>query len=99
MTCSAVGLSAGTVDAICQRALGRAGRPARAAAPTGCLTRARCTSMRPAGEPPVTAGRCGPLTTPSAALFQIAQHCNREEFQALVGPYPGSIVLRSLGRL
>jgi hypothetical protein len=24
------------------------------------LTRTRCTSMRPAGEPPVTVARCGP---------------------------------------
>ena len=49
-------------------------------------------SMRPAGEPRVTAARCGPLTTPDAALFQIAEHCNREQFQALIGPYPGIIV-------
>ena len=48
--------------------------------------------MRPAGEPRVTAGRCGPLTTPSAALFQIAEHCNREQFQALIGPYPGIVI-------
>ena len=48
--------------------------------------------MRPAGEPRVTAGRCGPLTTPGAALFQIAEHCNREQFQALIGPYPGIVV-------
>ena len=27
---------------------------------TGCSTRARCMSMRPAGEPRVTAARCGP---------------------------------------
>ena len=32
------------------------------------------------------------LTTPGAALFQIAEHCNREQFQALIGPYPGIIV-------
>ena len=32
------------------------------------------------------------LTTPDAALFQIAEHCNREQFNALIGPYPGIIV-------
>jgi transposase len=32
------------------------------------------------------------LTTPGAAIFQIAEHCNREQFQALIGPYPGIIV-------
>jgi transposase len=32
------------------------------------------------------------LTTPDAALFQIAEHCNREQFQALIGRYPGIVV-------
>jgi transposase len=32
------------------------------------------------------------LTTSSAALFQIAEHCNREQFNALIGPYPGIVV-------
>ena len=25
------------------------------------------------------------LTTPGAAIFQIAEHCNREQFHALIG--------------
>jgi transposase len=32
------------------------------------------------------------LTTPGAALFQIAEHCDREQFQALIGPYPGIVI-------
>ena len=31
-------------------------------------------------------------TTPDAAFFQIAEHCNREQFNALIGPYPGIVV-------
>ena len=32
------------------------------------------------------------LTTPGAALFEIAEHCNREQFEALIGAYPGIMV-------
>jgi hypothetical protein len=32
-------------------------------------------------------------TTPAAAFFQIAEHCNREQFDALIGTgYPGIVV-------
>ena len=31
-------------------------------------------------------------TTPGAAFLQIAQHCNREQFDALIGPYGGIVV-------
>jgi transposase len=31
-------------------------------------------------------------TTAGAAYFQIASHCNREQFNALIGPYPGIVV-------
>jgi len=31
-------------------------------------------------------------TTPDAAIFHIAEHCNREQFQALIGPYPGIVL-------
>ena len=31
-------------------------------------------------------------TTPDAAIFPIAEHCNREPFQALIGPYPGIVL-------
>ncbi len=32
------------------------------------------------------------LCTPGAALFPIAEHCNRQQFQALIGPYPGIVI-------
>jgi transposase len=32
------------------------------------------------------------LTSPGGALFQIAEHCNRRQFQALIGPYPGIVI-------
>jgi transposase len=31
-------------------------------------------------------------TTPEATFLQIAEHCNREQFNALVGAYPGILV-------
>jgi transposase len=31
-------------------------------------------------------------TTPAAVFLQIAEHCNREVFDALIGPYPGIVV-------
>jgi transposase len=31
-------------------------------------------------------------TTAGAAFFVIAEHCNREQFNALIGPYPGIVV-------
>jgi broad specificity phosphatase PhoE len=49
-------------------------------------------SMRPAGGPAVGAGRCGPRPRPQATFLQIAEHCNREQFDALIGPYPGIVV-------
>ena len=32
------------------------------------------------------------LTSPAAASFRIAEHCNREQFDMLIGRYPGIIV-------
>ena len=86
-----VGLSAGTVDAICQRASDALAGP-HAQLHDWVLDQGAVhvdeTGWRTAGD-----GRAlWTLTTPSAALFQIAQHCNREEFQALVGPYPGIVI-------
>ena len=45
--------------------------------------------MRPAGAPAVTA-RPWTATTAEAAFLQIAEHCNREQFHALIGPFAGS---------
>ncbi len=48
--------------------------------------------MRPAGGPAVRPEGCGPRPPPDAAFFQIAEHCNREQFDALIGPFPGIVV-------
>ena len=73
--------------------LRRIGWPASASCRTGCWTRARCMSMRPAGARAVRAVRCGPRPPLEATFLQIAEHCNREQFNALIGTcYPGIVV-------
>jgi hypothetical protein len=39
-------------------------------------------------------GRSGAVDPdhPGAALVQIAEHCNRAQFQSLIGPYPGIVI-------
>jgi transposase len=86
-----VSLSTGTVDAICQRASDALAGP-HAQLHDWVLDQGAVhvdeTGWRTAGE-----GRAlWTLTSPGAAIFQIAEHCNREQFQALIGPYPGIIV-------
>ena len=86
-----VSLSIGTVEQICQRASDALAGP-HAQLHDWVLDQAAVhvdeTGWRTAGD-----GRAlWTLTTPGAALFQIAEHCNREQFQALIGPYPGIIV-------
>jgi hypothetical protein len=40
----------------------------------------------------VRAGRCGPSTT-AATFLQIAEHCNREQFNAVIGTgYRGIVI-------
>jgi transposase len=87
-----IALSTGTVDAICQRA-------SEALAGPHCqlhdcvLDRGAVhvdeTGWRTRGE-----GRAlWTATTPDAALFVIAEHCNRVQFNALIGSsYPGIVV-------
>ncbi len=86
-----VSLSIGTVDQICQRASDALAGP-HAQLHDWVLDQAAVhvdeTGWRTAGD-----GRAlWTLTTPGAALFHIAEHCNREQFQALIGPYPGIII-------
>jgi transposase len=86
-----VSLSTGTVDAICQRASDALAGP-HAQLHDWVLDQGAVhvdeTGWRTAGD-----GRAlWTLTTPGAALFQIAEHCNREQFQALIGPYPGIVI-------
>ena len=50
-------------------------------------------SMRPAGGPAVRAARYGPRAPRRRRSSQIAEHCNREQFDALIGTsYPGIVV-------
>jgi len=86
-----VTVSTGTVDAICQRASDALAGP-HAQLHDWVLDQAAVhvdeTGWRTAGD-----GRAlWTLTTPDAALFQIAGHCNRQQFQALVGRYPGIVI-------
>ena len=87
-----VTLSTGAVDAICQRASDALAGPhlhlqdwvldqnAVHVDETGWRTRGEGCALWTA-------------TTPDAAFFQIAEHCNREQFNALVGTeYPGIVV-------
>jgi transposase len=87
-----VTLSIGAVDAICQRASDALAGPhlhlqdwvldqgAVHVDETGWRTRGEGRALWTA-------------TTPEAAFFQIAEHCNREQFNTLVGTsYPGIIV-------
>lgn len=86
-----IGLSTGTVDAICQRA---------SAALAGPYSDLRDWIL---GQPALhvdetgwrTAGDSRALwaaTTAGAALFEIAEHCNREQFDELIGPFAGIVV-------
>ena len=86
-----VTVSAGTVDAICQRASDALARP-HAQLHDEVLDQAAVdvdeTGWRTAGD-----GRAlWTLSTPGATLFRIAEHCDREEFHALTGPYPGIVI-------
>jgi transposase len=86
-----VAVSTGTVDAICQRVSDALAGP-HAQLHDWVLDQSAVhvdeTGWRTAGD-----GRAlWTLTTPDAALFQIAEHCNRQQFQALVGPYPGIVI-------
>lgn len=86
-----VSLSTGTVDAICQRASDALAGP-HAQLHDWVLDQGAVhvdeTGWRTAGD----ARALWTLATPAAALFQIAKHCNREQFDALVGPYLGIVI-------
>ena len=93
-----VSLSIGTVDAICQGASDALSGP-HFQLHDWVLDQAAVqvdeTGWRTAGD-----GRAlWTLTTPGAALFQLAEHCHREQFQALIGPLSGDRRLGSLERL
>ena len=82
---------AGSVDAICQQASDALSGPY---ADLRDWIRAQQalhvdeTGWRTAGDSRALWG----LTTPDASLFEIAAHCNREQFDELVGDFAGIIV-------
>ena len=85
-------LSTGTVDAICQRASDALAGP-HCQLQDWVLDQGAVhvdeTGWRTSGE-----GRAlWTATTPQATFLQIAEHCNRERFDALIGTrYPGIVV-------
>ena len=85
-------LSTGAVDAICQRASDALARP-HCQLQDWVLDQGAVhvdeTGWRTRGE-----GRAlWTATTPEATFLQIAHHCNREQFNALIGTsYPGIVV-------
>jgi transposase len=85
-------LSTGSVDAICQRASSALAGPYLQLADWVLDQRAVHvdeTGWRTSGD----ARALWTATTPDAAFFQIAPHCNREQFNALVGTsYPGIVI-------
>jgi transposase len=86
-----VTLSTGAVDAICQRASQALAGP-HLHLQDWVLDQSAVhvdeTGWRTSGE-----GRAlWTATTAAAAFFQIAEHCNREQFDALIGSYPGIVV-------
>ena len=84
-------LSTGTVDAICQHA-NDAMADGQAALREWILTQDAVhideTGWRTAGDSRALWG----MSTPQASIFQIAEHCNRGQFDALIGDYAGIIV-------
>ncbi len=87
-----VELSAGAVDAICQRTSAALAGPhlqLQDAVPDQHAVHVDETGWRTSGE-----GRAlWTATTPDAVFLQIAEHCNREQFNALIGTtYPGIVV-------
>ncbi len=86
-----VTLSAGAVDTVCQRASEALAGP-HLQLQDWVLDQGAVhvdeTGWRTSGG-----GRAlWTATTPEAAFFQIAAHCNRAQFDALIGPYPGIVV-------
>lgn len=86
-----VSLSVGTVDAICQHASHALAGP-HTQLHDWLLDQNALhvdeTGWRTAGD----SRALWTLTSPGATLLQIAEHCNREQFDVLIGAYPGIVV-------
>jgi transposase len=84
-------LSSGAVDAICQRASQALAGPHSQLQDwvrDQRVLHVDETGWRTAGD----SRALWAATNPRAALFEIAEHCNREQFDELIGPYSGIIV-------
>ena len=84
-------VSPGSVDAICQQASTVLSGPyvdLRAFIHAQAALHVDETGWRTAGDARALWG----LTTPEASLFAIAEHCDREQFDALIGDYSGIVV-------
>jgi transposase len=84
-------LSTGSVDAICQDASALLAGPYQQLRDWICAQDALHvdeTGWRTAGD----SRALWTMTAPGGSLFEIAEHCNREQFDELIGPYPGIIV-------
>ena len=84
-------LSTGSVDAICQHASDLLAGPYRQLQD---WIRAQDalhvdeTGWRTAGD----SRALWTLSAPGASIFEIAEHCNREQFDELIGPFPGIVI-------
>jgi transposase len=86
-----IGLSTGAVDAICQRASDALADPHTGLRDWVLAQRAVHvdeTGWRTAGD----SRALWAATTQDASLFEIAEHCNREQFDELIGPFCGIVV-------
>jgi transposase len=86
-----VGLSTGAVDAICQRASDALADPHTSLRDWVLGQHALHvdeTGWRTAGD----SRALWAATTAGASLFEIAVHCNREQFDELIGPFSGIVV-------
>jgi len=84
-------VSTGSVDAICQHASDLLTGPYRRLRDWICAQDALHvdeTGWRTAGD----SRALWTMSTPGASVFEIAEHCNREQFDELIGPFPGIVV-------
>jgi transposase len=86
-----VTLSTGTADAICQRASDALAGP-HSQLQDWVLDQEAVhvdeTGWRTSGD----ARALWTAATSEATFLKIAEHCNREQFQALIGPFPGIVI-------
>ena len=77
-------MSAGTVDAHCERTSDALDDPHERRQPLRSRVRRPSTSMRPAGAPPARR-TLWTATTPDAAIFRVAEDRHRDRLEELIG--------------